>query len=115
MGKEHPMRPLLWERSGLTDMEILLQSLRPVGSPATEHSLPAVGRQVSTVMCFSCGESGHAASRCPTLDDTFPFLPPGKRTGRAMDLLCDHPRRWLTNIRRETLSDPGRGVNHPDQ
>ena len=77
MGKEHPVRPLLRERSGLTDMEILLQSLLPVGSPATEHPLPAVGRHGLTVVCFSCGESGHAASRCPTLDDTFPFLPPG--------------------------------------
>ena len=46
MGKEHPVR----ERSSLTDMmEILLQS--------------ASGRFAG--MCFSCGESGHAASRCP--------------------------------------------------
>ena len=46
------MRPLLRERSGLADMEILLQRLLPVGSLATEHSLPAVGRHGSTVMCF---------------------------------------------------------------
>ena len=26
---------------------------------------------------FSCGESGHEALRCPILDDSFPFLPPG--------------------------------------
>ena len=77
--------PLLRERSGLTDMEILLQSLLPVGSPATEHPLPAVGRHGSTVMCFSCGESGHAASRCPTLDDTFPFLPPGWQADWALE------------------------------
>ena len=56
------MRPLLRERSGLTDMEI---------------PPPSGGRQGSTMMCFSYGESGHAASRGPTLDDTFPFMPPG--------------------------------------
>ena len=38
---------------------------------------PAVGRHGSMVVCFSCGELGHPASRCPTLDDTFPLLPPG--------------------------------------
>ena len=76
MGKEHAVRPLLPERSSFTDMEILLQSLLPVGSLGTEHPLPAVGCHGSTVVCFLCGESGYPASRCPTLDDTFPFLPP---------------------------------------
>ena len=33
----------------------------------------------------------------------------GKRLGRAMNLLCDRPRRRLTDIKRETSSDPGRG------
>ena len=56
MGKEHPVRPLL---------------LPAVGQ------LPAVGCHESTVVCLSCGESGHAASRCPILDDSFPFLPLG--------------------------------------
>ena len=77
MGKEHPVQPLLPERSSYTDMEILLQSLLPVRSLATELTSPAVGRHGSTVVCVSCGESGHPASRCPTLDDAFPFLPPG--------------------------------------
>ena len=77
MGIPHLMRPLLRERSSLTDTKILLQSLLPVGLLAMEHRLPAVGRHESTVVCFSCGESGHAASRYPILDYLFPFLPPG--------------------------------------
>ena len=96
------MRPLLPERSSFTDMDILLHNLFPVGSLATELPPPAVGHHGSTVVCFSCGESGHPASRCPTQDDTFPFLTPGgKRTGRVMDLLYDRPRRRLTYIRRD--------------
>ena len=42
-----------------------------------EHRPPAVSCQVSTVVLFSCGESGHLTLRCPALDDTFPFLQPG--------------------------------------
>ena len=62
MGEKHPVRPLLQERSSLTDMDILLQSLLPVGSLALEQPLPAVGHHESTMVCFSCGASGHAAS-----------------------------------------------------
>ena len=29
------------------------------------------------VKCFSCGKPGHSATRCPTLDVTFPFILPG--------------------------------------
>ena len=111
MGEEHPVLPLLRERSGLTDMEVLLQSLLPVGSLVTERPPPSGGRQGSSIIDFSCGESGHAASRCPTLDNTFPFLPPGWQANWMGDgfWLCEHPRRRRTDIRRETSSDPGRG------
>ena len=85
LGKDHPVQPLLQERSSFTDMEILLQSLLPVGSPATEQPQPTVRHHRSTVVCFSCGESGHAASRCPTLDETCPFLPTGWQADRAGD------------------------------
>ena len=41
-----------------------------------------------------------------------PVLPcrrDGRRTGREMDVSCDDPGRLLTDVRRETSSDPGRG------
>ena len=68
--KDHPVQPLLQERSSFT---------------ATEQPRPTVRHNRSTVVCFSCGESGHAASRCPTLDEAFPFLPAGWRADRAGD------------------------------
>ena len=85
MGNYHPVQPLPKERSSFTDMEILLQNLLLVGSPVTEHSRPTERQNRSTVVCFSCGDSGHAASRCPTLDETFPFLPMGWRADRVGD------------------------------
>ena len=31
------------------------------------------------MVCFSCGKSCHAATRCPNLDQSFPFMQPGWR------------------------------------
>ena len=44
MGPEHPMRPVSQERSNLTDIEILMQSLLPVGSVVEEIVRPTVDR-----------------------------------------------------------------------
>ena len=38
-----------------------------------------VRRDWNGVMCFSCGKSGHAATRCPKLDEGFPFMLPACR------------------------------------
>ena len=78
-------RAVVQERSSITDIEILLQSLLPVGSVVEENvGLPAV-RQEPTAVCFLCGESSHVTSRCPVLDESFPFLPPGWRVDRTDD------------------------------
>ena len=36
-----------------------------------------VRRDWSDVICFSCGKTGHAATRCPDYNDLFSFLQPG--------------------------------------
>ena len=34
-------------------------------------------RDWTDVVCFSCGKSGHTVTRCPNLNEAFPFLQPG--------------------------------------
>ena len=64
-------------------MEVLIQNLLPVGPPTWEATPGAERRDRSAVVCFSCGKPGHAASWCPTMDDAFPFLPPGWQAERV--------------------------------
>ena len=33
-------------------------------------------RDWNDLVCFSCGKSGHGVNRCPTLDESFPFMLP---------------------------------------
>ena len=47
---------------------------QPVRPPTRQRS---IRRDWNGVVSFSCGKSGHAASRCPALDESFPFMLPG--------------------------------------
>ena len=85
LGTVHPVQPVVQERSRLTDIEILLQSMLPVGSVTEADVQPPAHRQESTAGYFSCGELDHATERCPVLDESFPFLPPGWREDRMDD------------------------------
>ena len=99
------------------DVEKLLQQLvretqsRPptVVSPpvptALEHMLRSfldapARRDWTDVVCFSCGKSGHAATRCPNLDESFPFLQPGWRTEKTPGGFIMIPPRVITDRRR---------------
>ena len=44
--------------------------------PPPRRQRPA-RRDWSDVLCFSCGKSSNAATRCPNLNDSFPFMQPG--------------------------------------
>ena len=57
----------------------------------------------SDVVCFSCGKSGHAATRCPNLNDSFPFMQPGwwaEKTPGGFIMIPPRvamDRRWAEN------------------
>ena len=86
-----------------SDRELLIQRLM------------AADRQEPSAVCFSCGWSGHAASRCPVLD-LFPFLSPGWQVDRTDEgFILRPPRGGLTVIQWETSTDLGRMVGRPDQ
>ena len=104
------------ERSSLTDIEILLQSLLPVGSVTEKNVQPPADRREPTAGCFSCGELGHATARCPVLDESsLSCHRDGGRIEWTMNLYYDCPRGGLTVSKRETSTDLGRGVGRPYQ
>ena len=88
LGTVHPVQPVVQERSRLTDIEILLQSMLPVGSVTEADVQQLAHRQESTA---GCGELDHATERCPVLDESFPFLPPGWRADRTDDEFALRP------------------------
>ena len=51
-----------------------LSGQQPTRPPTRPRS---VRRDWNGVVCFSCGKSGHAATRCPNLDESFPFMQQG--------------------------------------
>ena len=59
-------------------LETLLRTyLAEQQSPRQELRFRPVRRNWSDVKCFSYGKMGHSATRCPTLDVSFPFILPG--------------------------------------
>ena len=77
------VQPVVQEHSCMTDIEIILQTILPVGSVEEAVVQPLAHRQESTAGCFLCGELDHTTERCPVLDESFPFLPPGWRAERV--------------------------------
>ena len=85
LGAVRPVQPVVQERSRLTDIEILLQNMLPVGSVKEADVPPPAPRPESPAGCFSCGELTHETEQCPVLDESFPFLPPGWRADQIDD------------------------------
>ena len=77
LGVIRPPQPVIQERSQLTDMEIALQNLLPVGSVVEEDGPSSEPSAESLAGCFSCGELNHETDRCQELDESFPFFPVG--------------------------------------
>ena len=74
------VQPVVQERSRLTDIEIMLQSMLPVGSVKEADVTPPAPCPESPAGCFSCGDLTHEMEQCPVLDESFPFLPLGWRS-----------------------------------
>ena len=55
-------------------------STQPTRPPPRQRP---IRRDWNGVVCFSCGKSGHAATRCPNLDESFPLMQPGWRTEKT--------------------------------
>ena len=87
-------------------LETLLQTyFAEQQSPRQELRLRPVRRNWSDVKCFSCGKTGHSATRCPTLDVTFPFILPGwKAEKTSTGYLMISPKR-ATDRRRAENAD----------
>ena len=60
-------------------LEKLFRSYLSGQQPARSSTRQRPIRDWNGVVCFSCGKSGQAATRCPALDESFPFILPGWR------------------------------------
>ena len=85
---------LLWRRVAETQSRqpTAVSSPEPVGFGSYLSGQQTSGPQIrwmpvernrDGVGCFSCGESGHAVTRCPNLNESFPFMQPGWRAEKT--------------------------------
>ena len=127
MMKSEPAPPPPVEPTGV---ELLLQNyFARQQSTGLGPRARQMRRNWADVQCFSCGKPGHSATRCPTLDVTFPFILPGMEgredTNRLSDDIAQNGDRPPSGgkrklIRREGFAsrisykdrphDPGGGV-----
>ena len=62
-------------------------------------------RDWTDVMCFSCGKPGHAATRCPNFDESFPFLQQGWQAEKTPGGFMMIPPRIAMDRRRAENGD----------
>ena len=75
LGAIRPPQPVIQERSKLTDIEIMLQNMLPVGSVTEEDVSSSEPLPESLEGCFSCGKLTHETDQCQALGALFPFWP----------------------------------------
>ena len=87
-----------------TGLEKLLRSCLSEQQPSRQQFRPRPARRGwNEMVYFACGKLGHGANRCPTLDDSFPFMLPGWRAESTLaGFLMISPRmaadrRWAEN------------------
>ena len=101
--KRKPVPPTPVEPPGL---ETLLQTyFAEQQSLRQELRQRPVRRNWSDVKCFSCGKTGHSATRCPTLDVTFPFILPGWRAEKTSTGYLMISPKMVTDRRRAENAD----------
>ena len=85
LGAIRPPQPVMQEQSKLTDIEIMLQNMLPVGSVMEEDVSSSEPIPESLEGCFSCGELTRETDQCQVLDESLPFLPVGWQADRIGD------------------------------
>ena len=111
--KREPAPPSPAEPPGL---ETLLQTyFAEQQSPRQGPRFRQVRRNWSDMKCFSCGKTGHSATRCPTLDVTFPFILPGWKAEKTSTGYLMISPKMATDRRPKTKTDLKGGVPLSDQ
>ena len=84
------------------ELENLLRSYLSGQQPARPPTRQRpIRRDWNGVVCYSCGKSGHAATRCLALDESFPFMLPGWRAEKTPGgFVMISP--WVVTERRRT-------------
>ena len=99
-------KPAVPETTAPTELETKFKTFLDSGQRAYQGlGTRLIQRDWSAVKCFSCGNSGHSAARCPKLDITFPFILPGWRAEKtSIGYMMISPRRAMDRNRSENAN-----------
>ena len=108
MLREHVVerKPAVPETTAPTALETKFKTFLDSGRRAYQGlGTQLIQRDWSAVKCFSCGNCGHSAARCPKLDITFPFMLPGWRAEKtSIGYIMISPRRAMDRNRSENAN-----------